>query len=69
MMFQHLDTAFAIGVNKMMFQHLDTAFAIGVNEMTNELVIKIGGICFIIYLISLIAMDVYNIIRYWRNKK
>ena len=37
--------------------------------MTNELVMKIGWIGFIIYLIFLIGLDVYNIIRYWRNKK
>lgn len=44
-------------------------FAIGVNEMTNELVLKIGSIGLIIGLIMLIAIDVADILRYWRNKK
>ena len=37
--------------------------------MTNELVIKMGYIGFIIGLIMLIAIDVADIIRYWRNKR
>lgn len=37
--------------------------------MTNELVIKIGYIGLIVNLIMLIAIDVADIIRYWRNKR
>lgn len=37
--------------------------------MTTELVIKMGWIGFIIGLIMLIAIDVADIIRYWRNKR
>lgn len=37
--------------------------------MTNELVIEMGYIGFVIGLIMLIAIDVADVIRYWRNKR
>lgn len=37
--------------------------------ITTELVLKIGSIGLIIGLIMLIAIDVADIIRYWRKKR